>query len=67
MSEGLQNVKAFRAKIQRTAAGGLLPMCVAIPAEIIEEFVRDGRAEIEFDLIRMPSGVHIQIRGDLDV
>ena len=51
------------AKIQRTPDGHPLGAAIFVDAEIIEPFVSDGTEEIEFELIRMPSGVHIEIEG----
>jgi len=52
------------AKVQRAPDGRLLGVAIFLPADIIEPFVTDGADEIEYKLIRMPGGVHIEIAGD---
>lgn len=51
----------MKARLQCRPDGKPLCMCVVIPADIIDPFITDGAEEIEFELIRMPSGVHIEI------
>ena len=56
----LESFSTKTARIQMTPNGQILGVAIFLPAEIIEPFVEDG-AVIEFELIRMPSGVHIEI------
>ena len=56
----------MKAQLQRTPDGHPLGAAVFLPADIIEPYVSDAAEEIEFELIRMPSGVHIEIGGGED-
>ena len=51
------------AKVQRTPDGRLLGCCIFLDAAIVGQFADGGADEIEFELIRMPSGIHLEIVG----
>ena len=53
----------MKARLQYRPDGERLGIAIFFPAEIIEAFVADGADEIEFEVIRMPSGIHIDIGG----
>lgn len=53
--------------VQRTGNGTPLGVCVAIPAEIVEQFIDDDTKSLRLSIEQMTTGIHltpIEKRGE---
>lgn len=65
MSEGLNSTSNLRrAAARRTPSGQSLPVCVAVPAEIVERYVKDRSDTLDFVFETYPAGIFLRICGD---